>query len=68
MILQAFLEGAREPCVEAERGSWDGERGLPIGGGLQLVLEGWDGQSLTPVLVLSKALALSPALKTPSKV
>lgn len=68
MILQAFLEGAREPRVEAERGGWDGEGGLPIEGGLQVVLEGWDGQPLTPVVVLSRALALSPAWKTPSEV
>lgn len=38
---EAFLDRARGHCAEAERGGWGGEGGLPIGGGLLLLMGGW---------------------------
>lgn len=66
--VEAFLDRRRTPRRSRE-GGLGGEGGLPIGGGLRLLLGGWEGgQPLVPMVLLSRALALSPAREAPSNV
>ena len=59
--------GDKHACFLTSLGSsrgWGGQEGLPGGGGLQLVLEGWHGQLLGPVGVsLLSALQGIPPVK-----
>lgn len=56
----------RQRLFAEERGrGLGGEGGLPVGGGLQLLLGGWEGQPLGPMVLLTRALALSSAREAP---